>query len=428
MTFWAMPSCTTWSSPIAGIRRRATSVMRIAAPAGGFGAGTPSPGAVKPVVCALDASRSSGATARVPAGSAGSGPEVVGPSGADVAGTVVADCEVLATGAVVADGASSGADGASTRRSAPARGTGRPEAAMRGPNTPVAVAARTTTSATRRSGRHRMVETSARPGTPCSVCAVPRPDRSPAPTPVSESAVGLGANLETIDGPGLDAALDSPSARTRATAATIAGRASGRWPAGRAEHVSALLDTDPDTAVRVAALGALVRKAHRARALAAWRLATTASDAAVRLGAARLATSSRLVADDALVTVVTALTHDPDDLVAEQACFALGELVAADGSLAVHVVATLATHTTSHADPLVREAAVAALGSIGHPDGRAAVLAACNDKPAIRRRAVLALGVFDGPDVDAALARALEDRDWQVRQAAEDLTAPVDPT
>jgi hypothetical protein len=37
---------------------------------------------------------------------------------------------------------------------------------------------------------------------------------------------------------------------------------------------------------------------------------------------------------------------------------------------------------------------------------------------------VLALAPFEGPDVDAALARALEDRDWQVRQAAEDLLRP----
>jgi hypothetical protein len=39
----------------------------------------------------------------------------------------------------------------------------------------------------------------------------------------------------------------------------------------------------------------------------------------------------------------------------------------------------------------------------------------------VRRRAVLALAPFDGPQVDAAIAAALEDRDWQVRQAAEDL-------
>jgi hypothetical protein len=35
---------------------------------------------------------------------------------------------------------------------------------------------------------------------------------------------------------------------------------------------------------------------------------------------------------------------------------------------------------------------------------------------------VLALAPFEGPEVDAALERAASDRDWQVRQAAEDLT------
>jgi HEAT repeat protein len=76
----------------------------------------------------------------------------------------------------------------------------------------------------------------------------------------------------------------------------------------------------------------------------------------------------------------------------------------------------------AHRDALVREAAVAALGSLGDPGGRDAVLAACQDKPAIRRRAVLALAAFDGPEVDAALQAALEDKDWQTRQAAEDLS------
>ena len=65
---------------------------------------------------------------------------------------------------------------------------------------------------------------------------------------------------------------------------------------------------------------------------------------------------------------------------------------------------------------------MAALGAIGDPAGLAAILAATSDKPAVRRRAVLALAPFSGPDVDAALDRALQDRDWQVRQAAEDLT------
>jgi HEAT repeat protein len=86
------------------------------------------------------------------------------------------------------------------------------------------------------------------------------------------------------------------------------------------------------------------------------------------------------------------------------------------------VVDELARLATAHADPLVREAAVAALGAIGDAAGLTAILAATEDKPAIRRRAVLALAPFDGPEVDRALARALEDRDWQVRQAAQDIT------
>jgi HEAT repeat protein len=44
------------------------------------------------------------------------------------------------------------------------------------------------------------------------------------------------------------------------------------------------------------------------------------------------------------------------------------------------------------------------------------------DKPAVRRRAVIALAPFEGPAVEEALAKALTDRDWQVRQAAEDLS------
>ena len=73
-------------------------------------------------------------------------------------------------------------------------------------------------------------------------------------------------------------------------------------------------------------------------------------------------------------------------------------------------------------EQLVRESAVAALGSIGHVSSANVIIAACSDKPAIRRRAVLALAAFAGPEIDAALAKALTDPDWQVRQAAEDLT------
>ena len=71
--------------------------------------------------------------------------------------------------------------------------------------------------------------------------------------------------------------------------------------------------------------------------------------------------------------------------------------------------------------PLVREASVAALGAIGDERGLAAIIAGCSDLPAVRRRAVLALAPFEGDEVEAAIERALVDRDWQVRQAAEDL-------
>jgi HEAT repeat protein len=64
---------------------------------------------------------------------------------------------------------------------------------------------------------------------------------------------------------------------------------------------------------------------------------------------------------------------------------------------------------------------VAALGAIGDPAGLPAILAGMSDKATVRRRAVLALAPFDGPEVLEALERARTDRDWQVRQAAEDL-------
>jgi HEAT repeat protein len=82
----------------------------------------------------------------------------------------------------------------------------------------------------------------------------------------------------------------------------------------------------------------------------------------------------------------------------------------------------LAGVATGHDDALAREAAVAALGALGDEAGLPAILAACRDKPTIRRRAVLALAPFEGDGVEAALVAARTDRDWQVRQAAEDLT------
>ena len=111
---------------------------------------------------------------------------------------------------------------------------------------------------------------------------------------------------------------------------------------------------------------------------------------------------------------------DADPTVVESAAWALGER----GATSASAVPALASIVTGHDDPLCREAAVAALGAIGDPAGLPAILEATKDKPAVRRRAVIALAPFDGPEVEAALRAALEDRDWQVRQAAEDLLEP----
>jgi HEAT repeat protein len=109
---------------------------------------------------------------------------------------------------------------------------------------------------------------------------------------------------------------------------------------------------------------------------------------------------------------------DGDPRVVEAASFALGEI----GEVTPDAVAALSAVGRGHADPLCREAAVAALGAIGDPAGLPTILHATGDKPAVRRRAVLALAPFDGPEVEAAIERAGQDRDWQVRQAAEDLS------
>ena len=115
--------------------------------------------------------------------------------------------------------------------------------------------------------------------------------------------------------------------------------------------------------------------------------------------------------------------RDDDPTVVEVAAWALGEREAPEpGS-----VAALAELATTADDALIRESAVAALGSLGDPAGLPAILTATTDKATVRRRAVIALAPFEGEEVEAALQQALTDRDWQVRQAAEDLTTAVPP-
>jgi HEAT repeat protein len=116
--------------------------------------------------------------------------------------------------------------------------------------------------------------------------------------------------------------------------------------------------------------------------------------------------------------------EDRDPSVVEVAAWACGERHGVDGAVLDRLIELA---TTASVDPLVRESSVAALGALGDERGLDAILAATGDKPAIRRRAVLALAPFLGDDhpradeIDATLRRALTDRDWQVRQAAEDL-------
>jgi HEAT repeat protein len=187
-----------------------------------------------------------------------------------------------------------------------------------------------------------------------------------------------------------------------------------RLPPGAPADLERAARDDPDGRVRAAALGALARAGGRRRAVTVWRAALTDSDPAVRRRAAELSPTL-----DAPARPLLVLLADDDVTVIEASAWALGEL----GSTSVRAgaVAALSAVAGGHDDPLAREAAVAALGALGDPAGLTAVLAACRDKPAVRRRALLALAPFDGPDVEAALRTALEDRDWQVRQAAEDL-------
>ncbi len=168
--------------------------------------------------------------------------------------------------------------------------------------------------------------------------------------------------------------------------------------------------SDPSPRVRSAALGALARLDD----LATTELAAALQDpqSEVRRRAAQLAATT--TAPPLLDTLA-----DPDPTVVEMTAWALGERPLEVVSEAELV--SLRAVAAGHDDALCREAAVAALGALGDEEALPIVLTALEDKPAIRRRAVLALAAFEGEQVTAALRRATGDRDWQVRQAAEDL-------
>jgi len=172
----------------------------------------------------------------------------------------------------------------------------------------------------------------------------------------------------------------------------------------------------PDPVARQIALGALERMG-----------ALTDGDVDVALGDIDPAVRRRaaMLAAKRPATDLMPALYDTDATVVEAAAWAAGEQVQireiSGETVGEPVLERLIALAGTAPDPQVREAAVASLGSIGDPRGLPAILAACKDKPAVKRRAVLALAPFEGPEVEAALAEALTDRDWQVRQAVEDL-------
>jgi len=193
----------------------------------------------------------------------------------------------------------------------------------------------------------------------------------------------------------------------------VAEGADRRRVAARAGHSgdavgARRLLADPVGAVRATALAALARLG--AVMPDEVRLALADDDPAVRQRACEVSVSVA-----GLDTVAQLVDDDPR--VVEVAAWALGERA----SVSAAAVDGLIGVAADHPDALCREAAVAALGAIGDGRGLPTILAATSDKATVRRRAVISLAPFSGPDVDAALQAALSDRDWQVRQAAEDL-------
>ena len=128
-------------------------------------------------------------------------------------------------------------------------------------------------------------------------------------------------------------------------------------------------------------------------------------------------TVARAAAQNSSISVLE-LLNDEDSSVVEIACWAAGEQTEHNDSL----IEALSAIVLEHEDALCRESAVAALGALGDVRGLESILKATKDIATVRRRAVIALAPFEGQAVTDALQLALGDRDWQVRQAAEDLT------
>lgn len=194
-------------------------------------------------------------------------------------------------------------------------------------------------------------------------------------------------------------------AAVRRRRAAMAGH-EGDEPAARAALA------DPDPTVRATGLGAL----ERLGLLSPEDVGQALADPAVAVRRRACEAAARLPGDDD-PSLLALLDHE-DATVVEVAAWACGERHPPEAG----VVEALVVLARGHPEALVREAAVAALGATGDEAGLPAILSALQDKATVRRRAVIALAPFEGELVSDALARAREDRDWQVRQAAEDLS------
>jgi HEAT repeat protein len=219
----------------------------------------------------------------------------------------------------------------------------------------------------------------------------------------------------------LDSVSDDPAmepAAQRRAAALRRRHIIAAGHSGQVEQARQGLD-DPDPGVQAAALGALARLG----ALSVGDIARSlpAGPVALRRRATDAALSVRGPGSrSTLYALLEASLGDDDSLVVVGAAWFLAERRVA------RAVTALAGIARAHDDVRCREAAVAALGAIGDPDGLPAVIDALADKPTVRRRATVALAGFDDPRVEPALRQAAEDRDWQVRQAADELMEDTD--
>ena len=215
-----------------------------------------------------------------------------------------------------------------------------------------------------------------------------------------------------------DSAAFAHPVAARRRAGVLAGH-KGDEAAARAAFV------DPDAQVRRAGLAALVRLG----ALDSDDFDAAAGDESrlVRRHVGELAGSiAELRGRQTVVAALVDMLDDEDPALVEAAAFGISEAGLGDAvpippndKAALDALCRIAGE---HPDTLCRESAVVALGASQSEEGLRALLNAMGDKPSVRRRCVISLGAYESDLAQEAIERALSDRDWQVRQAAEDLT------